>query len=161
MRIAILDDYQGAALKVADGATLHARAEITVFFDHLTDADTLAERLAPFKVLCVMRERTALGRSLLERLPKLRFIAPTGSINAAIDVKTAEERGIEIAHKGSTPTIEMTWALILASRRDLVDEVNAVRSGGWQHTLGGKFAGGCADLLAMTLFVDALETGIS
>jgi phosphoglycerate dehydrogenase-like enzyme len=151
MRIAILDDYQGVALKVADWAPLQARAEITVFSDHLADEDALAERLAPFEVLCVMRERTALGRSLLERLPKLRFIASTGSINAAIDVKAAEERGIEIAHTGydSTPTIEMTWALILASRRHLVEEVHAVRSGGWQHTLGGELAGRTLGLLGL------------
>ena len=151
MRIAILDDYQGVALKMADWAPLHARAEITVFSDHLADEDALAERLAPFEVLCVMRERTALGRSLLERLPKLRFIASTGPINAAIDVKAAEERGIEIAHTGynSAPTTEMTWALILASRRHLVEEVNAVRSGGWQHTLGGELAGRTLGLLGL------------
>jgi phosphoglycerate dehydrogenase-like enzyme len=143
MRIAILDDYQAVALTMADWSPLKERAQITVFTDHLTDEDALAERLAPFDVLCVMRERTALSRSLLERLPKLRFVASTGPINAAIDVKAAEERGIEIAHTGygSSPTVEMTWALILASQRHLVAEANAVRSGGWQHTLGGDLAG--------------------
>ena len=143
MHIAILDDYQGVALSMADWAPLQEQAEITAFTDHLADEDALAERLAPFEVLCVMRERTPIGRSLLARLQKLRFIASTGPINAAIDVRAAEERGIEIAHTGydSTPTIEMTGTLILASRRHLVEEVNAVRSGGWQHTLGLELAG--------------------
>ena len=151
MRIAILDDYQGVALKLADWAPLQARAEITVFSDHLADEDALAKRLAPFEVLCIMRERTALGRSLLERLPKLRFIASTGPINAVIDVKAAGEREIEIAHTGygSTPTVELTWALILASRRHLVEEVNAVRSGEWQHTVGGELAGRTLGVLGL------------
>jgi phosphoglycerate dehydrogenase-like enzyme len=151
MHIAILDDYQGVALSMADWAALQEQAEITVFTDHLTDEDALAERLAPFEVLCVMRERTALSRSLLLRLPNLRFIASTGPINAAIDVKVAEERGIEIAHTGyrSTPTIEMAWTLILASRRHLVEEVNAVRSGGWQHTLGLELGGRTLGLVGL------------
>jgi phosphoglycerate dehydrogenase-like enzyme len=99
----------------------------------------------------VMRERTALGRSLLERLPKLRFIASTGPINAAIDVKAAEELGIEVAHTGyrSSPTVEMAWALILATQRHLVAEANAVRSGGWQHTLGGDLAGRTLGLVGL------------
>ena len=151
MRIAILDDYQNVALSMADWAPVRMLADITVFTDHLAGEDALAERLAPFEALCVMRERTALGRGLLMRLPKLRFIASTGAINAAIDVKAAEERGIEIAHTGygATPTIEMTWALILASRRHLVEEANAVRSGGWQHTLGLELGGRTLGLLGL------------
>jgi lactate dehydrogenase-like 2-hydroxyacid dehydrogenase len=66
----------------------------------LAPADALAERLAPFDIVCVMRERTPLRRSLIERLPKLKLIASTGPINAAIDVKAAEEHGIGIVHTG-------------------------------------------------------------
>jgi lactate dehydrogenase-like 2-hydroxyacid dehydrogenase len=147
MRIAILDDYQGVALAMADWSLLQRRAEITVFTDHLDNEDALAERLAPYEVLCVMRERTPLRRSLIERLPKLRFIASTGPVNAAIDAKAAQERGIQVAHTGyaSTPTVEMTWTLILASRRSLVDEVESMRSGGGQRTVGADRAAGRLD----------------
>jgi lactate dehydrogenase-like 2-hydroxyacid dehydrogenase len=122
--IAILDDYQSVALTMADWAPLKNRADIAVFSDHLTDEDSLAERLAPFDVLCVVRERTALRGSLIHRLPQLELIASTGPINAAIDVAAAEERGIKILHTGysSTPTVEMTWALILASQCYLARE---------------------------------------
>jgi phosphoglycerate dehydrogenase-like enzyme len=151
MRIAILDDYQGVALAMADWSLLQRRAEITVFTDHLDNEDALAERLAPFEVLCVMRERTPLRRSLIERLPKLRFIASTGTVNAAIDVKAAQERGIQVAHTGyaSTPTIELTWALILASCRSLVDEVKSMRLGGWQRTVGVELRGRTLGLLGL------------
>ncbi len=151
MRIAILDDYQSVALTTADWSPLEGRAEVSVFSDHVTDEEVLAERLAPFDILCVMRERTALRRSLIERLPKLKLIASTGPINAAIDVAAAEERGIKLVHTGysSTPTIEMTWALILASQRHLVREAWSVHSGGWQQRVGGDLRGRTLGLLGL------------
>ena len=122
--IAVLDDYQSIALSLADWSVLDGRASVTVFNDHLADADAVVERLQPFDVVCVMRERTPLTRAILERLPRLRLIASTAFRNASIDVKAAEERGILVVHTGytSAPTIELTWALILASARNLVAE---------------------------------------
>jgi phosphoglycerate dehydrogenase-like enzyme len=84
VNIAVLDDYQGVALSAADWSRITERASITVFQDHVTDQDALAERLAPFDVICVMRERTPLTASLLKRLPKLKLIASTGPSNASI-----------------------------------------------------------------------------
>jgi phosphoglycerate dehydrogenase-like enzyme len=151
MRIAILDDYQSVALSLADWSPLKGRAGITVFCDHVSEEDVLAERLGPFDILCVMRERTALRRSLIERLPNLKLIASTGPINAALDVAAAEERGIQILHTGyaSTPTVEMTWALILASQRHLVSEVSSLRSGGWQRGVGADLQGRTLGLLGL------------
>jgi len=143
LKIAVLDDYQGVALKVADWSQIGTRAEITVFRDHVADHDTLINRLAPFDVLCVMRERTPLPEGLLSRLPKLKFIASTGPYNSSIDVVTAAERGIAIAHTRytSAPTIELTWALILSSARHVSSETASVRSDGWQISLGDDMAG--------------------
>jgi phosphoglycerate dehydrogenase-like enzyme len=151
MRVAILDDYQNIALAMADWAPVAARAEISVFADHLADPDALVERLAPFDALCVMRERTPLPRAVLARLPKLRLIASTGARNASIDGKAAAELGIAVTNTGyeSTPTIEMTWALILASQRHLVREANAVRAGGWQQGVGGDLHGRTLGLLGL------------
>lgn len=151
MRIAILDDYQFVALTMADWSPLEGRAEINVFTDHVVDEEALAKRLAPFDILCVVRERTPLRRHLIEQLPKLKLIASTGPINAAIDVAAAEEHGVEIVHTGysSTPTIEMTWALILASQRHLMGEVSSVRSGGWQRTIGSELCGRTLGLLGL------------
>ena len=70
IRIEILDDYQNVALEMADWSPLAGRAVITVFNDHLPNPDDVAERLQPFDVVCVMRERTPLPRSLIERLPR-------------------------------------------------------------------------------------------
>src|SRR5262247_4609015 len=96
MRIAILDDYQNVALNMADWSALAARADIAVFDDHLADPDAVVERLAPFDVVCVMRERTPLPRAVLQRLPRLKLIASTGPRNASIDTSAAKELGIAV-----------------------------------------------------------------
>lgn len=89
IRIAILDDYQNASPEMADWSPLAGRAVITVFNDHLSNLDDIVERLLPFDVVCVMRERTPLPRSVIGRLPRLKLIASTGPRNAAIDVEAA------------------------------------------------------------------------
>src|SRR5258707_1566793 len=83
---AVLDDYQNVALESADWSVLRDRAEISVFQDHLADPDAVIERLLPFDFVWVMPERTPLPRNVIDRLPKLKLIASTGSVNASIDV---------------------------------------------------------------------------
>src|SRR3984957_11733596 len=111
-KIAVLDDYQNAALESADWSVLGHRADISVFKDHLADPEAVIERLLPFDVICVMRERSPLPRNIIERLPNLKLIASTGVGNASIDVAAAGDRGIAIVHTGyrSDPAIEFTWA---------------------------------------------------
>ena len=152
MKIAILDDYQNVALKLADWSAISKRAEVAVFTDHLSDPDAVARRLEPFDIVCVMRERTPLRRDVIARLPNLKLIVSTGSRNpAGIDLEAAKERGIEVANTGyrSTPTIEMTWALILASVRNVVDESVAVRSGRWQQGIGEELEGKTLGVLGL------------
>jgi len=151
MKIAILDDYQNVALKMADWSALSGRAEITVFSDHLADPSALVERLLPFDIVCVMRERTPLPREVLQHLPRLKLIASTGSRNASIDMEAAKELGITVTATGyrSSPTIELTWALILASLRGVVHENNSIRSGGWQKSVGQDLSGKILGVLGL------------
>jgi phosphoglycerate dehydrogenase-like enzyme len=151
IRIAVLDDYQDVALSLADWSVLDGRATVTVFNDHLADSDAVVERLQPFDIVCIMRERTPMTRAVIERLPKLRLICSTGSRNASIDLKAAEARGIQVVHTGyfSAPTIELTWALILGSARNLVAENASLRGGGWQRFVGDDMAGRTLGLLGL------------
>ena len=98
---------------------------------------------SPFDAICVMRERTPLPREVIKRLPQLKLIASTGPRNPSIDKVAAEERGIRVTATGyrSTPTVEMTWALILAGARHIVRESNSVRNGGWQTSIGRELDG--------------------
>ena len=113
-RIAVLDDYQNVALESADWSPLRKRTDIAMFQDHLDSPDAVIERLLPFDVVCVMRERTPLRRNIIERLPNLKLIASTGLGNASIDVAASGDHGIAMVHRAyrSDPTIEFTWALI-------------------------------------------------
>jgi phosphoglycerate dehydrogenase-like enzyme len=124
---------------------------IAVFQNCLADPDAVIERLLPFDVVCVMRERTPLPRNVIERLPNLKLIASTGLGNASIDVAAAGDHGIPVVHTGyrSDPTIEFTWALILASARHIVTESNSVRSGGWQQTVGTDLRGKTLGVLGL------------
>jgi phosphoglycerate dehydrogenase-like enzyme len=151
VNIAILDDYQNAALEMADWSSLGGRATITVFDDHLADPDRVIERLLPFDVVCVMRERTPLPRAIIERLPRLKLIASTAFRNASIDVAAAAEHGVAVAHTGydSSPTIELTWALILAGARHIAGENAALRSGGWQRAIGDGVRGKILGILGL------------
>jgi phosphoglycerate dehydrogenase-like enzyme len=139
VNVAVLDDYQGAALACADWSQLDGRANIQIFRDHLSEPDAVVARLKPFEVVCVMRERTPLTREIIERLPRLGLIASTGAVNASIDLEAARERGITVAHTGYTShgAIELTWALILAAMRHIPAEAASMRAGGWQVALGG------------------------
>jgi phosphoglycerate dehydrogenase-like enzyme len=138
IRIAVLDDYQNVALSMADWAPVTARADVTVFADHVSGPDELVARLAPFDVVLVMRERTPLPRSVIERLPKLRMIASTGNVNASIDMTAVADLGIHTSTTGGSvgSTVELTWALILAAARHIVTERQAVAEGHWQTTVG-------------------------
>jgi phosphoglycerate dehydrogenase-like enzyme len=151
MQVAILDDYQDVALTMADWSEVARRASITVFNDHLADPDAVVERLSPFDVVCVMRERTPLSREVIERLPRLKMIASTGPFNASIDVTAAEERGIHISTTGGyvESTVELTWALILAAARRLVDEAESVRGDGWQTSVGRQLGGTVLGVLGL------------
>jgi hypothetical protein len=78
LRIATSMIYQNVALESADWSSLAGRATLAVFNDHLFDVNEIVERLAPFDVVCLMRERTPLTRGILERLPQLKLILSTG-----------------------------------------------------------------------------------
>ncbi len=143
MKVAILDDYQNVALRLADWSAVRRHAEITVFNDHVSDPSAVVERLRPFDVVCVMRERSPLTREILQQLPNLKLIASTGPRNASIDTQTATDFGIAVTATGydSTPTIEFTWSLILASMRGIDREAASLKAGGWQTGLGSNLRG--------------------
>jgi phosphoglycerate dehydrogenase-like enzyme len=137
-RIAVLDDYQGVALQMADWGRLPAGASVEAFRDHIFEQDALVKRLEPFEVICAMRERTPFPGALLRRLPNLKLLITTGMRNASFDMATARELGITVSGTGGTRggTSELTWGLILALARKIPLEDADVRRGGWQATVG-------------------------
>lgn len=151
IKIAILDDYQEVAFTMADWSNIRSIADVTVYKEHLFEETDLIERLHPFEIICVMRERTPLTHSLLAHLPNLKLIASTGSRNASIDMEAAEKLGITVKHTGymSTGAIEMTWAMLMAMARHIPTEANAFKNGEWQSTVGTDLAGKTIGLIGL------------
>ena len=149
LRIAILDDYQDVACSFADWDSL--TAQIEVFTAPFSDADEVVQRLAGFDVLVAMRERTSFPGDVLSRLKSLKLLVSTGPGNAAIDVKAARELGIVVCGTGyySFPSAEFTWALILAAARNLPEQVQSMRNGGWQRCIGTSVQGLTLGLLGL------------
>jgi phosphoglycerate dehydrogenase-like enzyme len=149
MKIAVLDDYQNVALDFADWDSLGA--EIEVFDEHIADTDELVRRLDGCEVVVAMRERTRFDAGLLRRLPALKLLVSTGKRNAAIDVGAAQEQGVVVCGTGylPEPTVEHTWALILAAARNLPVEERSVRDGGWQRGVGTGLHGRTLGLLGL------------
>ena len=143
MRVAILDDFTNVARTFADWSKIEAKAEITVFRDHLADADALVARLKPFEIVCVMRERTAFPRSVIERLPNLKLIVTSGMRNASIDTAAATERGVLVCGTDSVgfTTAEHAWAMLMAAARNIPQEEAALRRGVWQLGVGTTLRG--------------------
>ncbi len=151
MRLAILDDYQNVALSAADWGSLAPGVSVDSFHDTLPEEDAVGARLLDFDIVVAMRERTPFRRTLLERLPKLKLLVTTGMRNASIDVIAATERGIVVAGTSmlASPTMELTWGLILALARNIPQEDRGMHAGRWQTTVGAGLQGKTLAILGL------------
>jgi phosphoglycerate dehydrogenase-like enzyme len=136
---------------VVDWSVLDSLGEVTFEHDYPADNATLAERLGRYQVICVMRERTRFDEDLLKRLPDLKLLVTGGMRNAALDMQAAAKLGIKVcgtdSYKHAAP--ELTWALIMAATRNLVNEANSLRAGHWQQGLGGDLHGKTLGILGL------------
>jgi phosphoglycerate dehydrogenase-like enzyme len=157
IKVAILDDYAQIALECADWSVLKGKAEITVFDRHLT-ADEAAVALKPFDVLCTVRERMSLPRTLFERLPNLKLVTIIGMSLPNLDMAAATEHGVIVSHSNFTnplfadlfhATPELTRGLMIATVRHMSLEGRRMREGLWQKTVGVHLAGRTFGLLGL------------
>ena len=151
VQIAVIDDWQQVASGVVDWSVLASVGQVHFLHDYPADTATLIERLQGFEVICVMRERTTFDQALLQGLPNLKLLVTGGMRNAAIDIPAAKALGIQVcgtdSYKHAAP--ELTWALIMASTRNLLAEANSLRAGNWQVGLGGDLHGKTLGILGL------------
>jgi len=145
VRIAILDDYQGVALSMADFAPLEGRCAFDILREHVADRAELAERLAGAEVVVGMRERTVFDEDMLSRLPDLKLLITTGMVNRSFDMDAAKARGIVVSGTpgGGTQAAELAFGLVLSLARQIPEAATAIRDSGrpWQSTMGVTLAG--------------------
>ncbi|GGS50219.1 D-2-hydroxyacid dehydrogenase family protein [Streptomyces violaceus] len=152
LRCAVLDDFQRVATEVVDWSPIAGEVEVVSFDTHVDGEDALAAALAEFDIVVTLRERVSFPGSLIARLPRLKLIVASGMRNSVIDYAAAEEHGVTVCGtaSSSTPPVELTWALLLGLARGLVEESNALRSGGpWQSTVGADLHGRRLGLLGL------------
>lgn len=160
MKVHILDDWFDT-LRGLPCFDLLKGHDVTVWTDH-ADEDTLAARLAEAEALVLFRERTAVTRSLLERLPNLRLISQR-SVYPHVDVAACTDNGVLLCSNmhSDTPSYaaaELTMGLILSAMRQIPQQMASAKAGHWQmgvgktlrgRTLGlygyGRIAGAVAD----------------
>jgi phosphoglycerate dehydrogenase-like enzyme len=138
LRVALLDDYQDVALKLADWRRLDGRAQVDAIHEHIADVDRLAERLQPYDVVMLVRERTRFPRALFEKLPNLKLVVTAAMWNVAIDTDAATDHGVQVCGTGdwSFAAAELALGLMLSLARHIPHEDRAMRAGRWQTTLG-------------------------
>ncbi len=151
MKLAILDDYENVALKLADWNSLGPEIEIDVYHDHLDAGDELVDRLCPYDILVIMRERTPFPRRLIEQLPSLKLLVTTGARNLAIDLPACREQGIVVCATGSSKSAaaELAWALILSTLRRIPQQDRTTREGCWGDGIGSALFGKVLGVLGL------------
>jgi D-3-phosphoglycerate dehydrogenase len=143
MRIVIPDDYQDC-LHTLDCYTAFAGHEVVRHREPARDEAHFAELLQGADAVVAVRERSDFPRSLLERLPQLKLISQVGRSAQTIDLTACNELGITVCAGTQASPIapaEMTWALILATRRNVVLEAERMRRGEWPATLSHRLSG--------------------
>jgi D-3-phosphoglycerate dehydrogenase len=144
VKIAILDDYFDTIRTLRCFRKLDGH-DVTIWNDHIDDVDVLTERLREAEALVLIRERTKISETLLERLPRLRLISQR-SVYPHIDIEACTRFGIVVSsdlHAGtpSYAAAELTWGLLLAAMRQIPQQVAALKSGTWQIGVGRTLRG--------------------
>ena len=151
IKIAVLDDYQDAFRQVVDIEKYKDKFDFKIFNNPFTDEKEAIVELENFEALFIMRERTLVTKSLIESIPKLKYIMTSGMRNKAIDLEAAKKKNIIVCGTdiNPNPAAEITWALILGLYRNMRQEIDNMYQGYWQTTIGFELKGKMLGLIGL------------
>ena len=151
IKVAVLDDYQDAFRQIVDVEKYKDKFDFEVFNNPFSDEKEATIELEDFEALFIMRERTPMTKSLIENLPKLKYIMTSGMRNKAIDLETAKKKNIIVCGTeiNPNPAAEITWALILGLYRNMRQEIDNMFQGYWQTTIGFELKGKMLGLIGL------------
>ena len=143
IKVAVIDDYQNVFQQIIDTGKYKDKFDFKVFNEPFVDEKGAAIELEDFEALFIMRERTPITKTLMENLPKLKYIMTSGMRNQAIDLETTKKKKIIVCGTeiNSNPAAEITWALILGLYRNMKQEIDNMFQGYWQTTIGFELKG--------------------
>ena len=136
MKIAIADDWSESLRTLPCFAKLD-NLDVTIFSDYISTTEDRIEQLDQFDAVILIRERTQITRALLEGLPKLKFISLFGSC-PHIDIQACSDHRVLVSagkrsHAPSFAAAEHTWALIMATVKDIPQQMQNLQNGKWQQ----------------------------
>ncbi len=151
IKVAVLDDYQNAFLQIVEVEKYNSKFNFQVFNEPFSNEKEAVIELEDFEALFIMRERTLITKTLIESLPKLKYIMTSGTRNKAIDLEAAKKKNVIICGTeiNSNPAAEVTWALILGLYRNIKQEVDNMFQGYWQTTIGFELKGKMLGLIGL------------
>ncbi|MEM7469708.1 MAG: D-2-hydroxyacid dehydrogenase family protein [Pseudomonadota bacterium] len=144
MKVHILDDWFDTLRSLPCFEKLRGH-DVTVWCDHEPDPERLAARVREAECLVLFRERTKVEGELVSRLPNLKLVSQR-SVYPHIDVDACTREGVLLCsnmHSGtpSYAAAEHTLALILASYRQIPQQVASIKAGAWQAGVGRTLRG--------------------
>ena len=151
IKVAVLDDYQDAFQQIVETEKYKDKFSFKVFNEPFVNEKEAIVELEDFEALFIMRERIPMTKSLIESLPKLKYIMTSGMRNNAIDLDTTKKKNIIVCGTeiNSNPAAEVTWALILGLFRNMKQEIDNMFQGYWQTTIGLELKGKMLGLIGL------------
>ena len=151
INVAILDDYQDIFQQIVDTQKYKEKYNFKVFNEPFSNENEAIVALEEFEALFIMRERTPITKSLINALPRLKYIMTSGMRNNAIDLETAKKKDIIVCGTeiNPNPAAEITWVLILGLLRNLKQEIDNMFQGYWQTTIGLELKGKLLGLIGL------------
>tara|TARA_B100000963_G_scaffold164427_1_gene142829 strand:- start:874 stop:1824 length:951 start_codon:yes stop_codon:yes gene_type:complete len=151
IEVAILDDYQDVFKQIVDLDKYKNKYNFKVFTEPFMSENEAILALENFEALFIMRERTPMSKSLIENLPKLKYIMTSGMRNNSIDLAAAKKKGVIVCGTeiNSNPAAEITWALILGLLRNMKLEIDNMFQGYWQTSIGYELKGKMLGLIGL------------
>ena len=151
IKVAVLDDYQDAFRQIINFEKHKDKYDFKVFNETFRDENEATVALEDFEVLFIMRERTPMSNSLINNLPKLKYIMTSGMRNNSIDLEAVKKKGIIVCGTeiNSNPAAEITWTLILGLVRNVKQEIDNMFQGYWQTTIGSELKGKMLGLIGL------------
>jgi len=151
IKVAVLDDYQNAFEHIVETENYKDKYDFKIFNETFLSEAEAGVALEEFDALFIMRERTAITKSLIENLPNLKYLMTSGMRNKAIDIEAAKNKNITVCGTeiNSNPTAELAWTLILGLARNLKQEVDNMFQGYWQSSIGLELKGKMLGLIGL------------
>ena len=151
IKVAVLDDYQNVFQQIVDVKKYKNKFDFKIFDNAFVDEKEAIVELEDFQALLIMRERTPITKTLIESLPKLKYVMTSGMRNKSIDLESAKKKNIIVCGTeiNSNPAAEITWALILGLYRNMKQEIDNMFQGYWQTTVGFELKGKMLGLIGL------------